>query len=349
MTWSALNSTTSSVSDGAAAGGGASAARRWCRRGAWAEATAGSQRERERRPPDKSLTQKVRPAARPCFNEPSLLHLGRRSTIRLAWRGLCHCGGRVLRGAQSTDRLSRISLDEDPFRRQPAHGRFCARASRSAGKNRIALDSLGADRTAVDAALRSPAVRRGCRKRRRAVRPADGGVRRLLVVGTGDGTAPSEAAEKLGGALVARLLTSGETQAVIDLTGLNYDADAAARRRAWPPRCGRGATTATGRSSRTSRSRRWTKSTIVGARRDAASSWEAALAAGLRRRRLHPRAGHRAGEHHLPRDASSSACRARSKGTRRRIRGPGRRGDAQARHGRAARRRAGLRPRRRGC
>ena len=35
--------------------------------------------------------------------------------------------------------------------------------------------------------------------------------------------------EKLGGAAVARLLTSGETDAVIDLSGLGYDADAAAR------------------------------------------------------------------------------------------------------------------------
>ena len=40
---------------------------------------------------------------------------------------------------------------------------------------------------------------------------------------------PEDAAEKLGGTAVARLLTSGETKAVIDLTGLVYDADAAAR------------------------------------------------------------------------------------------------------------------------
>lgn len=50
--------------------------------------------------------------------------------------------------------------------------------------------------------------------------------RRLLVIGTGKG---SDAAEALGGAVVARLLTSGESNAVIDLTGLDYDADAAAR------------------------------------------------------------------------------------------------------------------------
>ena len=42
----------------------------------------------------------------------------------------------------------------------------------------------------------------------------------LLVVGTGSDVKPGEAAEKLGGTAVARLLTSGETNAVIDLAGL---------------------------------------------------------------------------------------------------------------------------------
>jgi leucyl aminopeptidase len=53
--------------------------------------------------------------------------------------------------------------------------------------------------------------------------------RRIVVVGTGKGTSPAEAAEKLGGMVAARLLTSGEKHAVIDLTGLGYDADAAAK------------------------------------------------------------------------------------------------------------------------
>ena len=52
---------------------------------------------------------------------------------------------------------------------------------------------------------------------------------RVVAIGTGDGVSPADAAEKLGGAAVARLLISGETQAVIDLTGLGFDADAAAR------------------------------------------------------------------------------------------------------------------------
>ena len=38
----------------------------------------------------------------------------------------------------------------------------------------------------------------------------NGGTRRLLVVGSGTGGVAGEAAEKLGGTAVARLLTSGE-------------------------------------------------------------------------------------------------------------------------------------------
>ena len=95
----------------------------------------------------------------------------------------------------------------------------------AAGGNRPSLASLGTDRPAVEAALKrsrfegdSGAV---------VEHFAQGG--RLLVVGTGADVAAADAAEKLGGTAVARLLTSGETQAVIDLTGLDYDADAAAR------------------------------------------------------------------------------------------------------------------------
>ena len=94
-----------------------------------------------------------------------------------------------------------------------------------AGGHRPSLSSLGADKAAVEAALKrsrfegdSGAV---------VEHFADGG--RLLIVGTGADVAATDAAEKLGGTAVARLLTSGETNAVIDLSGLNYDADAAAR------------------------------------------------------------------------------------------------------------------------
>jgi len=53
--------------------------------------------------------------------------------------------------------------------------------------------------------------------------------RRVVVVGTGADSKPSEIAEKLGGTAVAKLLKSGETHAVIDISGLGFDADAAAR------------------------------------------------------------------------------------------------------------------------
>ncbi|MGZ8354805.1 MAG: leucyl aminopeptidase, partial [Allosphingosinicella sp.] len=55
------------------------------------------------------------------------------------------------------------------------------------------------------------------------------GARRLLLVGLGDRRQDDSLFEKVGGALTARLLTSGETRLVIDLTGLGLDGDSAAR------------------------------------------------------------------------------------------------------------------------
>ena len=56
---------------------------------------------------------------------------------------------------------------------------------------------------------------------------ADG--RRLVVIGVGKAAGAGDGPEKLGGTAVARLLVSGETHAAIDLTGVGFDADAAAR------------------------------------------------------------------------------------------------------------------------
>jgi leucyl aminopeptidase len=53
--------------------------------------------------------------------------------------------------------------------------------------------------------------------------------RRILVIGTGKAALPKEIAEKVGGSAAARLLTSGERIAAIDLSGLGFDADSAAR------------------------------------------------------------------------------------------------------------------------
>lgn len=58
----------------------------------------------------------------------------------------------------------------------------------------------------------------------------DAGIsRRLLILGLGTKGDEPAALEKAGGALVARLLTSGETRAVLDLGGTGLEADAAAR------------------------------------------------------------------------------------------------------------------------
>jgi leucyl aminopeptidase len=53
--------------------------------------------------------------------------------------------------------------------------------------------------------------------------------RRVVVVGLGRNGKAGDSAEKVGGNAVAKLLTSGEKHAVFDLTGLGFDADAAAK------------------------------------------------------------------------------------------------------------------------
>ncbi|HEY6047430.1 MAG TPA: leucyl aminopeptidase [Sphingomicrobium sp.] len=98
-----------------------------------------------------------------------------------------------------------------------------------AGKDRSSLGSLGKTQQSVIAALdRQRFEGEGSSVSDQFI--DDGGtMRRLLVVGIGKGGTPAESAEKLGGTAVARLLTSGEKKAVIDVSTLGYDADAAAR------------------------------------------------------------------------------------------------------------------------
>ena len=57
--------------------------------------------------------------------------------------------------------------------------------------------------------------------------PHEGGVRRVILIGLGD--KGEQGAEKLGGGAVAKLLLSGETRAVIDLSSAAFSADAAAK------------------------------------------------------------------------------------------------------------------------
>jgi leucyl aminopeptidase len=98
-----------------------------------------------------------------------------------------------------------------------------------AGKDRKSLGSLGPAQQAVSTALdRQRFEGEGSSVSEQFV-DDNGTVRRVLVVGLGNGTSAEQAAEKLGGTAVARLLTSGEKKAVIDVSTLGYDADGAAR------------------------------------------------------------------------------------------------------------------------
>jgi len=97
------------------------------------------------------------------------------------------------------------------------------------GKDRSTLGRLGSSQQAVSAALDRSRFEGDPSSASEQFIDDNGALRRLLIVGTGVGAAPGEAAEKLGGTAAGRLQTSGEKTAVIDLTGLNYDSDAAAK------------------------------------------------------------------------------------------------------------------------
>jgi leucyl aminopeptidase len=98
-----------------------------------------------------------------------------------------------------------------------------------AGKDRATLASLGDAQQAVGAALDRQRFEGEASTVSEQFINDGGSVRRLLVIGVGATTNGGDAAEKLGGTAVARLLTSGERTAVIDVSGLGYDADATAR------------------------------------------------------------------------------------------------------------------------
>jgi leucyl aminopeptidase len=98
-----------------------------------------------------------------------------------------------------------------------------------AGKDRSSLASLAGSRDSVEAALSRQRFEGEAASASEQFIAENGIVRRLLVVGVGGGETRGEAAEKLGGTATARLQTSGEKTAVIDLSGLGYEAEAAAR------------------------------------------------------------------------------------------------------------------------
>ena len=98
-----------------------------------------------------------------------------------------------------------------------------------AGKDRSSLSALGVTQQSVEAALdRQRFEGEGSSVSEQFIDDS-GSVRRLLVIGVGSNGARGEAAEKLGGTAAGRLQTSGEKTAVIDVSGLSYDADTAAR------------------------------------------------------------------------------------------------------------------------
>ena len=98
-----------------------------------------------------------------------------------------------------------------------------------AGKDRRSLASLGAAQPSIAAALDRQRFEGEASIASEHFVDENGTLRRLLVIGIGNGGNLEQAAEKLGGTAIARLQTSGEKKGVIDLSALGYDADTAAR------------------------------------------------------------------------------------------------------------------------
>jgi leucyl aminopeptidase len=96
-----------------------------------------------------------------------------------------------------------------------------------AGAARKNLDSFGVAKAGIEAAMKRQRFDGEAGAAAEYYLDGDGG-RRLVLIGTGPDLKP-HSAEAIGGAVTARLLTSGEQEAVIDLTGTGFDADAAAR------------------------------------------------------------------------------------------------------------------------
>jgi len=97
-----------------------------------------------------------------------------------------------------------------------------------AGKDRSALGSLGTAQQAIGSALDRQRFEGDAASVSEQFFDDNGTVRRVLLVGVG-ANPNGDAAEKLSGTAASRLIASGEKKAVIDLSGLKFDADAAAR------------------------------------------------------------------------------------------------------------------------
>ena len=97
------------------------------------------------------------------------------------------------------------------------------------GKDRSSLSSLGAAERSLATALDRQRFEGEAGSAVEHFLDDKGTYRRVLAVGIGTGAPQHEAAEKLGGTAAARLLTSGDAKAVIDVGGLGFSADSAAR------------------------------------------------------------------------------------------------------------------------
>lgn len=96
-----------------------------------------------------------------------------------------------------------------------------------AGKDRASLRLLGAAEAAIAAGLDSQRFEGEAESAQEHFAELDGKTRRVLVVGASKEPKTPDAAEKIGGTAVARLQTSGEKVAVIDISALGLDADGA--------------------------------------------------------------------------------------------------------------------------
>ena len=96
-----------------------------------------------------------------------------------------------------------------------------------AGKARANLGTFGTAKAGIEAAMKRQRFDGEADTSAEYYLDSDDG-RRLLLVGTGKQSKP-DSAERLGSAVSAKLLTSGEREAVIDLAEASYDADQAAR------------------------------------------------------------------------------------------------------------------------
>ena len=179
-----------------------------------------------------------------------------------------------------------------------------------AGKDRSALSSLGPAQAAVVAALERQRFEGEAASAAEQFIDDGGTLRRVLAVGTGGGSSPGDAAEKLGGHRGGAPADIGRKD-----RRHRFERPQFRRRRGRQGRACRGASLvalrplshqAQGQAQADARRGRHRRR-----RRGRGGALRTPLAAGLRRRVADPRARHRARQHHLPRKLRRACPRAR--------------------------------------